>query len=322
MIKDSDIAYHTPENVPFDWAETSYFYFYVPEANLMGWVYFVARPGVGAIVADVQFIGDMSTNPLDAHYADIQQHLPLPTNFEAFSLPNGLTFAAANIRNYRLDYEGVDDTELHLDVQGLMEPYDIHDPAMDPMASEDRVQGSGFGAAYSNHFDMTCRVKGAIKVRGKAYAVDCVSTMDHSWGPRPERGMAPMAWVNAHFGEDYALQSIWSYEPQAEPEQQFTFAHGYALVDGEVKGFKAGSMQVQRNKFDRFGAAFKLSFEDVDGRRHEAFGSPLSQLLWAPYSCTYVPSVFIRWQSEGRIGYGNSQENNPLDRESGSRGRA
>jgi len=325
MIKDKDTAYHTPRNCLFDWAETSYFYCHVPEAKLMAWIYFVARPGVGAMVADIQVMGDMSTNPLDSWYTDIQQHLPLPEKFENFSLPNGLVFKAESIRNYRLDYQGVDNTEIHLDVVGLMEPYDIHDPSMDPMAKENKEESeksSGYGSAYANHFDMTCRVTGQLKVRGKTYEVNCVSTMDHSWGPRPQRGMSPMAWVNAHFDEDYALQSIWSYEPREVPEKQFQFAHGYALVNGEVKGFKEGHMVVERNKFDRFGVAFNTTFVDIDGREHIAFGSPLSQHLWFPYSCTYVPTVFIRWQSGDRIGYGNSQENNPMDRETGSRHRA
>ena len=322
MIFDKDIVYHTPDPCPFDWAETNYFYFYVPEAHLMGWVYFVARPGVGSMVSDIQFISDISTNPLDALYSDIQQHLPIPLKLEEFSLPNGLEYKAHNIRDYRLDYIGVDNTELHLDVYGLMEPFDIHDPEMDPLAKsnkEESIKNSGFGAAYANHFDMTCKVVGAITVRGKTYNVNCVSTMDHSWGPRPQRGMAPMAWINAHFGEDYAVHSIWSYEPRANPEQQFKLAHGYALVDGCVKGFVKGEMVVLRSKFDRFGIAFHQKFTDSDGEEYNLFGSPISLHLWAPYSCTHVPNTFIRWQSGDRVGYGNSQENNPLDRETGSR---
>ena len=316
MIKDSDTAYHTPAEVPHDWAETSYFYFYVPEARVMAWVYLVARPGVGAIVCDVQVSGDLSMSPLGAWYTDIQQHIRLPERFESMKLSNGLEFTARNIREYRIDYVGVDDTEIHVDVEGLMEPYDIHDPAMDPLAvAQDRSSASGFGAAYSNHFDMTCRVRGDLKVRGRSFTIDCVAQMDHSWGPRAERGMSPMTWINAHFGEDYALQAICSYDPRAQPEQQFKFAHGYALVDGKVRGAKAGSLLVHR--LDRFGLGFELSLTAVDGRDYRAFGSPLSMHLWTPYTCTYVPTVFIRWQSGERIGYGNSQENNPLDRETG-----
>jgi hypothetical protein len=318
MVKNGDTAYHTPANAPHDWAETSFFYFYVPQARVMAWVYLVARPGVGAIVCDIEVSGDLSMNPLGSWYTDIQQHLRLPERFEKIKLSNGLEFTAKSIRDYRLDYIGVDDTEIHVDVDGLMEPYDIHDPSMDPLAVTDdhgRVAGSGFGAAYANHFDMTCRVRGTLKVRGRKYDVDCVATMDHSWGPRAERGMAPMSWINAHFGTDYALQSIWSYDPRAVPEKQFKFAHGYALVDGKVRGAKAGSLVVHR--LERFGLGFEMSITDIDGRVHTTYGSPLAMHLWTPYTCTYVPTVFLRWQTGDRVGYGNSQENNPLDRETG-----
>lgn len=39
MIHENDIAFHTPSDVPFDWAETGFFNFYVPPTNLMGWIY-------------------------------------------------------------------------------------------------------------------------------------------------------------------------------------------------------------------------------------------------------------------------------------------
>ena len=107
MMTDADIHYHTPSPLPEDWAETSFFYFYVPEARVYAWVYFVARPAQGAIVADVQVSGDLSMEALGAWYIDIQQHLRMPERFEAFTLSNGLTFKAHNIRDYRLDREGI-----------------------------------------------------------------------------------------------------------------------------------------------------------------------------------------------------------------------
>jgi hypothetical protein len=212
MFRDPDTRFHTPEKVPADWAETNFFYCYVPEHRVIAWVYLMARPGVGALKADVEINGDLSLDPWGAWYSDNQNHLAIPARLESFDLPNGLSLRAHSIRDYRIDYVGIDRTELHLDVAGLMEPFDIHDPAMDPLAVADpsrRSDGWDFAKAYSNHFDMTCRVTGKLLVRGRAYDVDCVSTMDHSWGPRPEREQGPMAWLNAHFGTDYALQSIW-----------------------------------------------------------------------------------------------------------------
>lgn len=33
MFNDKDIKFHTPHDVAFDWAETGYFNFYIPEEN-------------------------------------------------------------------------------------------------------------------------------------------------------------------------------------------------------------------------------------------------------------------------------------------------
>ena len=317
MMTNQDTAYHTPAEVQHDWAETTYFHFFVPEAKIMAWVYLIARPGVGAIVCDVQVMGDLSTSPLDAWYTDFQQHLKLPPKFEKFTLPNGLSFEALNIRDYRLDYVGVNDTELHVDVRGLMEPYDISDPKMDPMAATDSSHGdsnsTGFGRAYAAHFDMAARVKGTLRVRGRDYKVDCVAQMDHSWGQRAERGMNPMAWINAHFGDDYVIHGIFSYDPLAAPDKRYIFRHGYALVDGKVRGATASQLTGYHMNNTRFALGYEWSMTDIDGREHKLYGSPAAMHMWAAYSCTYVPNVFVRWQSGDRVGWGNSQEINPLD---------
>ena len=149
MIKASDVSFHTPADVAYDWAETNYFSFYIPEPNITCWLYIIARPGVGACVVDVQAIDKIGRLGLEALYVDFQQHLPLPAKLEDFTLPNGLSLKTSNEpRDYRIDYIGTGGAELHLDVRGLHEPYDIHDPEMDPLAPKDR-NASGFGTAYA-----------------------------------------------------------------------------------------------------------------------------------------------------------------------------
>jgi hypothetical protein len=319
MFRDQDTRFHTPAPVPADWAETNFFYCYVPAQRVIAWVYVMARPGVGAIKADVEINGDLSLDPWGAWYSDNQNHLPLPERLESFDLPNGLSLRAHSIRDYRIDYVGIDRTELHLDVSGLLEPFDIHDPAMDPLAVVDpgrRADGWEFGKAYASHFDMTCRVTGKLHVRGRAYDVDCVSTMDHSWGQRPEREQGPMAWLNAHFGADYALQSIWRFEPRAKPDAQFQLAHGYALVDGQVRGVKAGSLVAHR--LGRFPLGYELTLIDVDDRVHSAYGSPLSMHMWPVYGCSSVPTGLLRWHAGARVGFGTSQESHTHDSQTGA----
>ncbi len=314
MIHDSDIAFHTPADVPFDWAETGFFNFYVPDANLMGWIYIVHRAGVGATVADVEIVDRWARGIDEAIYMDMTNHNPIPARAEQFRLPNGLGFEARSLRDYRIDYNAAG-VALDLQCTSLMEPYDIHDPAMDPMATADTaaaIQNSGFGSAYAAHFDMTIRVQGTLSYGGVTHAVDCVSTMDHSWGPRPETAMHPILWVNAHFGEGYALHGIFAYDRHAPIGAQHLFKHGYALIDGKVRGAKAGAVRTTRDGLLPLGA--EVSLTDIDGREHRVAGTALTHHPWMPYGNNFAPVALMRWESDTSTGHGTYMEGLPLNR--------
>ena len=82
---------------------------------------------------------------------------------------------------------GVDDTEIHVDWNGIMDPFDVHDIKHTPHAvgtHEEKMAKSGLARAWNGHFDMTGRVRGTVRVRGREYAVDSLERMDHSWGHR------------------------------------------------------------------------------------------------------------------------------------------
>lgn len=312
MITAADVALHTPENVTYDWAETNYFSFYIPEANITAWVYVIARPGVGACVADVQAINTIGRLGIEAHYADFQQHLPMPARLEALTLPNGLSISASNEpRDYRIDYVGLNDTELHLDVRGLMEPYDIHDPDMDPLAPRER-NDSGFGSAYSNHFDMSARITGTAKFHGKTHMVDCVATMDHSWGPRSERGLKPIGWINGGWGEDLAFSTIWTLDQSKKGWDQFALAHGYVLQDGAVHGLVAGRLRAVRGG-KIFPTGYEMGLTDAGGRKWTFLGLVTTQIPWHCYSNITSVTSGVLWFHGTREGYGMAQENWPYD---------
>lgn len=315
MIIQEDIGFHTPEDVDFQWAETYWLGFYVPKSNIYGWIYMVFRAGTGGMLCDIEFIDRKSANMHDARYIDVQNYLKIPERLESFSLTNGLAFTAASPERYRVDYIGVDDTEIHLDFAGIHQPYDIHDPAIDPMAratAADAVEHSGFGSAYSSHFDLTMRARGKIKVRGTDYDVDCLATNDHSWGPRPERSMRMMGYMNAHFDDDYVVQTIWEFDASRPDGDQHAFKHGYAIVDGALSGGVAGSLKVTHQGI--FPELIELSFTDVAGRVHVLTGTPSAYCHWVPYCCCPTAHTMVRWQTEGKTGgVGTLMEAYPLD---------
>src|SRR5581483_821399 len=117
---------------------------------------------------------------------------------------------------WHVTYDDGEGTTIDITHAGLMEPYDINDPEQDPItaATLAKAQDEGFqwGTAYKGHFDTTGKVTGTVCVRGKQYPIDCVATMDHSWGPRPERGIPEMSWMHAHFSENYAIHALYSFD--------------------------------------------------------------------------------------------------------------
>jgi hypothetical protein len=298
-----------------DWAETGYFNFYIPEANIFGFVYIVHRASVGATISDIEIVDGPGFSADDAVYIDLINHNPLVEKGEDFSLASGLSFKARSIREYEIDYQA-GGVELHLDCTALMEPYDIHDPDMDPMAVADAaavIESTGFGSAYSAHFDMTVKVVGQLRIGNRQFPIDCVSTMDHSWGPRPENGFHPILWANAHFGEGYSLHGIFSVDRDAPVGQQHVFKHGYALIDGQVRGCKGGSVGTLRPGL--FPTTMEMTLIDCDDREHTVHGSVLTHHPWVPYGNNLSPITMTRWHTaDGRIGIGTYLEGFPLNR--------
>lgn len=316
MITERDVEFHTPADADHHWAETNQFCFYIPEHKLVGTIYTCVRAALGVCVSEVIIFNRLSRDRWDALYFDSHQHLPAPTSLSHYSLQNGLSVQAVEPpRNYRIDYLGTDDTEIHLDVAGLMEPFDIHDPEMAPTAPPARgeqIEKSGFGAGYAGHFDMTVRVTGTLTLYGKTFPVHCVDTMDHSWGPRTERGMRAMCWSHGHFGEDYVWHAIWEKKPWAKPEDEFRVAHGYILEDGKVIGLKSGTMVAARRD-DHLPVSLDLHLTDRDDRVHVITGRALSNHDWIPHTPLQVHHVFYEFSARGRTGYGVVQEALPLD---------
>lgn len=321
LITREDMNFHIPQNVDHTWAETTFFDFYVPEANIHCWVYLVFRAGVGAVLCDVGIIDRRNTSMLDALYIDAQNHLPLPERMDKFTLPNGFSLdATRGPRDYTVDYVGVGDTEFHIEAKGIMEPYDIHDPAIDPLADPDAanaVANSGFGSAYANHFDLTCRVTGTLKVRGKSYAVDSVSTMDHSWGPRDERLLNPMCWMNANFSDRHAMHAIFALDPFEDHGPQHSFKHGYVVKDGVLKGCVSGRLTVVRE--EHYVKELELEMTDKDGEVHRATGFARTWHSWFPYANSLTPMEMLEYRCGDAVGYGTLLEAWPLDRLTGRR---
>lgn len=314
MIVQNDIEFHTPQDVDYKYAETNYFCLTIPEEGLMASVYVVIRKGLGVMVSDIVVFSTLTDSRAECAYIDCHQHLPAPDKLSDFTTENGLTIKAFSPRDYRVDYVGYDDTEIHFDFKGLMEPFDIHDPDHSPMAKrtiEEQHAGSGLGAAYGGHFDLTGRITGTLKLYGKEYRVDCIETMDHSWGARPERALNAIGWMHAHFGENFAIHWINSWDMDKPVGTELGLAHGYVMEDGQVYGLTNLKMRAVRTSSMLIGVEVEAT--DKRGKTYRLSGSAQVGAPWVSYTSILLYASLMRWTlGDGRVGYGMSQESQPL----------
>jgi hypothetical protein len=306
MITDADAEFHSHESA--DWAETNYFGFYVPDEKLNVGVYALFRPQLGVVLSTVCINSRFSYEPWHADYADMQAHVAIPAEARLtdYSLDNGLRVRSDRPNmHWLIDYTGRSSgCEIHVDYEALMAPFDIHDPDQDPMSRRAAsVHGDDYawGTAYNGHFDQTGRFRGELSLRGRRYEVDCVSTMDHSWGPRPEATSPTMSWFHAHFGSDFSIHTIFSFDA-AGGGSELELAHGYVLRDGEVHGVEQAQATTVRRGF--YPAGITVELRDTSGSTYSYEGSALTSYPWLSWPNVCGHNALMHWRCEGREGYG------------------
>jgi hypothetical protein len=303
MIKPEDCEFHFKPDSHWQWVETLALPFHVAEANINAALYVVTRPMLGVCMADVSLNDRISDLWEEQLYIDNQQHMPCPKSLLDFSLPNGLSIRATEpLKRYHVKYEGIDDTRLDLEYVALHAPYDINDPAMDPMAA--KRGGPAWDTSWSGHYECTYRVTGELVARGRHHAVDCVDTGDRSWGPRPERDNGAVIWWHASFGESLTIHLFTGHDI-ATTNSMGPHVSGYVLEDGEVYGIVASNGTQEYRRAVPMGG--ELEVTDVRGKTFKVTYSTMNSCYWAPYPSNTYLQAFLRASCNGRTGYGTQQ---------------
>jgi hypothetical protein len=312
MIHPEDAQLHEPTTADPLWGETNYFGLYLAEVPMNIGVYALFRTNVGVVTTNVSVSTRKVLMPWAADYWDAwaQTPIPEPASLLDYELANGLHVVCSE-PNKVWDVHYDDGGTLRLDFRytALMDPFDIHDPDQDPMVAA-KAAGSDFswGHAYSGHFDQTGHYEGELSLRGRRYEIDCVSTMDHSWGVRQERQHTTMSWLHAHFSPDLAIHAIFDFDPAGGPSAAtpLSLTHGYVMEDGQAVGLKAGHGLTSRA--DYHPQQIQLTVTDAKDRSWELTGTPLTAFPWQAWPGTVGHNVLNRWECQGRTGYGEAMD--------------
>lgn len=305
MICPEDADFQCSSTSPYDWCETNFFPFAIPDAKISGTIYTLTRPVLGVCMSDLTVLDRIAPNWEDQLYVDNQQHLPCPKSLLDYSLPNGLSVKAVEpLKRWQIDYVGIDDTELHVEFRSLMAPFDMNDPVMDPMAAGRIGKGWG-GAAFSGHYEITGRITGEARLRGKTYQVDCVDTLDRSWGPRKERDNGNATWIHGSFGERLTVHAFLALDP-AHTNDFGALISGYVLEDGEVYGLVNARGTVERQGIFPMANVFEVT--DTRGKTFQFTGATINAAPWAPFPSMIYTQAYQRWNHCGEIGWGVQQD--------------
>lgn len=309
MIHAHDAEFHVAEPDP-TWAETNFFGFYNAQERLNVGVYALFRPNLGVVSSTICMNSRRCVTPWEADFCDMRAALPIPDprSLLDYRLLNTLHVRCLDAnRVWDIRYDDDQGTRIDVRYEALMPAYDIHDPAMDPMCGNQSEAGKfAWGTAYNGHFDQSGHFKGMVAVRGREVPIDCVSTMDHSWGPRPERGKPNMSWLHAHFSKDLAVHAILGFDPRRNGDELW-LAHGYVMDHGRVYGLKAGSGRVQRLQ-ERYAERLELRVTDRDDRIFELTGRALTSFPWQCWPNMVSFNALCEWEMNGQRGHGEVQD--------------
>ncbi|MEW5702964.1 MAG: hypothetical protein AB1781_00005 [Pseudomonadota bacterium] len=319
MITAKDVMeFHTPspEENNMHWAETNFFGFYISKEKLTIGVYNIFRKPLGVVLSNVFVAKGFGKDPTECLFNDFRVHLPIPQDARLgnYSLANGLQVKALNApMDYDIQYRS-EDGEMELDVhyEGLMPPYDITDPKMDPITAkrtkDHLAKAQGFGTAYNKHFDQSGRYTGTMKLRGKKYAISEISTMDHSWGPRPEFNSHNMTWGHVHAEPDFAIHTIFQIDPNKDPVNYGELAHGYVMEGGKCYGLVSGKGRaLKREGYQQ--KEIEVEVTDVRQKTFSYKGKALTGYPWLawPSVCGFQ-SLNEVTLNDGRKAYGECQD--------------
>lgn len=300
MIKASEANFQFNSSSPADWCETNYFSFYIPSDGIFSALYLLSRPVLGVAMSDITVQDRIAVAWEDQLYVDNQQHLQCPQSLLDYNLSNGLSVKAVEpLKRYDISYKGIDDTEIAIEFEALMDPFDMNDPDMDPLAS-DRIGKAWGGAALSGHYEITGRIRGEARLRGQSYKIDCIDTLDRSWGARKERDNDSVIWLHGSFGEKLTIHAFFRYDPLSAGFGKLV--SGYILENGNVYGLVNGRGSAKRLGILPLSNVVEIT--DIRGKTFQFTSSAVNASSYSPFPSTPYPQSFMRCNYEGTIGWG------------------
>lgn len=294
LVGPEDDNFHPPTEDSRWWHETCWFWFFVPERKLGGWLYNWIRPNIGVTGGGCWIWDDSTFFHMEVPYYACYSNLPLPEerDLRDFAFPSGTSVKMLEpLRRYRLRHSDRDWIHLDLEYEAIMEPW---------------VAAQG-DPPRARHIDQVGRVTGELVLHGDRMAVDCLAMRDRTWSPRSERWKDGGAYGYTNAAASADLSFHFSGTDQG--------GSGYLVRDGVRAGLASGKRTVERDSQHGFVTRIRVEGTDTEGRALEALGESVSRMAMPiPGVHAVVWTSLIQWTVNGTPAWGEDQEPWPLNR--------
>jgi hypothetical protein len=291
LLSPVDDDFHAPTDDSWWFHETAWFWFFVPERKLGGWLYNYVRPNIGVAGGGCWIWDDTAFSPFEVPYYANYSNLPLPEvrDLRDFSFPSGTSVKVLEpLKRYRLRHADRDWIRLELEFDAIMEPWVAADG--DP--------------PKARHFDQVGRVTGLLTLHGEELAVDCLAIRDRTWTRRSER------WKDGQIGYTNAAASAETAFLVSGAE---AVQGGYLVLDGVRTQLVSGTRKLERDPQHGYMQRIAIEATDTEGRRLEALGESLSRMaMKIPGVHGVVWTSLVRWTLNGIPAWGEDQDAWPI----------
>jgi hypothetical protein len=297
-LRADDDDFHVPGDHRW-FHETAWFWWFVPEHRIGGWLYNWVRPNIGTSGGGAWVWDDSTFFHLEVPYYACYSNLRLDADRDLrdFTYPSGVSVRMLEpLTRYALGYADRDLVNVDL----------VFDAVMPPWVG--RADGD---PPHTTHFDQVGRVTGRMVLRGDAYDVDCLAIRDRSWSPRPERWKdGKVGYCNA-CNDDVAFLALSAAGTRGEAADRVH--SGYFVKDGRRAAIVDGTREIERDPRDGFLRRITLEAEDRDGRRFTARGASLSRMAMPiPGVHGVVWTSLVDWTVDGQQAWGEDQDAWPV----------
>jgi hypothetical protein len=276
----------------------------VPEENVHGYAYCWHHPNLGVVSGGVWAWQGFKESSLDCELFDHRIFMSeklLSNDFGNFTLDNGYTVSVLEpLKRHRIAYcDPTRRNAVNLEYEALMAP-----------------------ALFANgkHFEQAMRVRGEIELRGRRYPVNGYNIRDRSWGKlRPEESMSlpPVTWCTGTFNDGFSFNCTATDHPALKPEWRKHFPDfpaeqclnaGWIYLDGELTAVTECQKLTIHDKKTLFPDEVRMRIVDGKGRIFNINGKVTAASHYACWWNIRAVICLTKWQCDGLVGYGESQE--------------